>query len=120
MKTWPVRMLVVLLLIVNALGCSGSKDGKDKGNSDNKAPQLSDRTSEKEEAAIAKTADDNNGPAAQKAVERKIIYTATLKLLVDDFSKAEEDFLRLIKEADGRVEMSDIAARSGSPRSGHW
>src|SRR5436190_505141 len=119
MKTWSCRLLIALLLIGNAAGCSGAKDGKDKGDARGQT-RAKLGTQDREEAASGalKSADDNNlKQQPVKVVERKIIYTATLNLLVDDFTKAEEEFLRLVKVADGRVETSDIAARTGTARS---
>src|SRR5581483_7558306 len=56
----------------------------------------------------------------EKAVERKIIYTATLRLQVVDFTRAEEELLQLIDEHKGLLEMSKVEARPGVSRSGQW
>jgi hypothetical protein len=130
MKTWPYRLFLAVLLTGIAAGCSGGKDrakDKDKDKGDKDAFRSPTAQMANKEEAESRTADDNAKPKPNqvdgKAIERKIIYSATLKLLVDDYAKAEEAFLRLIEEwkgEKGNIESADISARSGSPRSGHW
>lgn len=133
MKTWLCRLAITLLLIGNAGGCSGKKSSSQKGGGDKKDDK-------KDERSAHLTALDSSGPEEEpgqppmaakevggkikqqgdKAVERKIVYTAVLRLQVEDFTAAEKELLRLVAEFQGRVEMSDIAARTGTSRNGHW
>jgi hypothetical protein len=119
MKTWPCRIAIILLLIGNATGCSGDKRKADKST----GFVLDDIASS--EQAIDGKAKEAGGKAAPnapqaKAVERKIIYTATLRLQVEDFGKAEDELLLLVEEHKGLLEMSNIEARPGASRSGQW
>jgi hypothetical protein len=54
-------------------------------------------------------------------VQRKIIYTATLRLVVEDFSQAKSQLEQLVKDEKGAfVAKADVSGSPGSPRSGHW
>src|SRR5436309_2574720 len=108
MKTWPCKIAIALLLIGNAAGCSGHKN----------APR-SDKEQRSQEGAAFGDADEAGGKAPPnapqgKAVDRKIIYTATLRLQVEDFGKAEAELLQLVEEHKCLLEMSNIEARHGS------
>jgi hypothetical protein len=59
-------------------------------------------------------------PAAQEAVPRKIIYTAQVDLVVDDFEKAEQKLKELIQEQKSYVARSELRGSPGLPRSGSW
>lgn len=77
-------------------------------------------------AAVAK--DAAGQPGAEKgaavkdadAMPRKIIYTATIRLVVEEFAKAEQDLLQLVKSEKGYVINSEISGSPGTPRSGQW
>jgi hypothetical protein len=56
----------------------------------------------------------------QAETPRKIIYTATIELLVDDFDKAEAELTLLVRDMKGYVAASDIQGERGMPRSGQW
>ena len=53
-------------------------------------------------------------------VTRKIIYTATLRLVVDDFSIAAEQLPQIAERFDGFVSGTNQHALQGTSRSGHW
>jgi hypothetical protein len=53
-------------------------------------------------------------------VERKIKYTADLRMIAEDFAKAEVGLKAAVKEANGFVANSEISGSPGSPRSGTW
>jgi hypothetical protein len=60
-------------------------------------------------------------PAEKKEeTPRKIIYTGTIDLIVDDFDKVEEELTRLVSENKGYISSSDIQGERGVPRSGRW
>jgi hypothetical protein len=110
-----------LLLIGSAGGCSGDKVKHKEGK---QAPEskAADKHEEVEKAPDMQGEKEPAGkPAqAQKAVERKIIYTATLRLEVENFGTAEEKLLELVEQNHGLLEKSDAKAQRGSSRSGHW
>ncbi len=58
-------------------------------------------------------------PAAEKAA-RMIIYTATLRITVEDFGKAEQQLTELLASHKAYVVQSELSGAPGSPRSGHW
>jgi hypothetical protein len=58
--------------------------------------------------------------ADRKPEERKIIFTAEVDLVADDFEKARTDLLNLVKEREGYVAKSELHGTPGSPRWGKW
>ncbi|MFO0959003.1 MAG: DUF4349 domain-containing protein [Isosphaeraceae bacterium] len=54
------------------------------------------------------------------AVPRKIIYTADLDLVVEDFDAIEDAVPRLVAESGGYVSHQDINGTAGSLRRGSW
>jgi Domain of unknown function (DUF4349) len=52
--------------------------------------------------------------------ERKIKYTADLRMICDDFAKSEEYLLAAITKHKGLIAHSEMTATPGSPRSGQW
>jgi hypothetical protein len=67
-------------------------------------------------AGQGKPADD----APAKTLPRKIIYTAQMELVVEDFASAEQEIGQLIKAQDAYIAKSDIRGSPGSPRQGTW
>ena len=57
-------------------------------------------------------------PAAPKV--RRIIYTATLGLVVEDFGKTAEQLPQLATEFEGFVSRANLHSLQGSSRSGSW
>ena len=55
-----------------------------------------------------------------KALERKIIYTAEVDLVVEDFSPIPSEVDALVKRFDGYVASSQVFGAPGSRRSGRW
>src|SRR5690348_11624838 len=117
MTTWTGRMVIVLLLLGSTAGCGIKKEAspteEKAANELAAAPDKAHFVDQDKEAA--------GKPAqAQKAVERKIIYIAALRLEVVDFGTAEEKLLDLVEKFHGLLEKSDTTAKPGKPRSGHW
>jgi vacuolar-type H+-ATPase subunit I/STV1 len=54
------------------------------------------------------------------AVRRKIVYTATVDLVVEDFTGVPARVEAMVKQFDGYVADTTISGSPGSPRSGHW
>jgi hypothetical protein len=65
-------------------------------------------------------ANQGDAPADQPAAERKIIYTATITLVVEDFSKTESAVLELVQRFGGYVAASHVDRTQGDRRSGNW
>jgi hypothetical protein len=53
-------------------------------------------------------------------VERKIVYTATVKLVVADFGKAEQDLEQLAKANKGYMSQAEVSGAAGGSRQGLW
>jgi Domain of unknown function (DUF4349) len=59
--------------------------------------------------------------AADAPIERKIIRTADVNLIVPDFEKAQQQFRALIDQfKDCYIAQAEITGSAGSPRRGHW
>jgi hypothetical protein len=59
--------------------------------------------------------------APDGAIERKIIRTADVSLIVQDFEKAQQDVRALISQfQDCYIAQAEITGSAGSPRRGHW
>ncbi len=92
-------------------------------------PEGDPAAAKSERADANKKADGKPGKDADKAKEeaaeggeapRKIIYTADLNLVVEDFDKAVEELEASIQEKKGYVAKSDVRGERGRPRSGTW
>lgn len=61
------------------------------------------------------------GAAPPPSVPRKIIRTATVELVVDDFGSAEQAFKQLLAlHKDAYIAQADVSGSAGSPRHGLW
>lgn len=58
--------------------------------------------------------------AVPKGVPRKIVYTAEVGLVVDDFGRAAEAIARLVEQFGGYVAQSDVWGTPGARRQGRW
>jgi hypothetical protein len=56
----------------------------------------------------------------EDVVARKIIYTANVQLIVENFDDGEKKLRDLIQKHQGRIANSDTQGTSGAQRSGHW
>lgn len=69
---------------------------------------------------FAELADTASGQARRAADNRKIIYTATVALVVDDFSHVEQTLSSRVNECGGFIASASIALNQGRQRSGTW
>ncbi len=51
---------------------------------------------------------------------RKVIYTANLDIVVEDFDKASDELTKALREQNATIASSDVRGESGMPRSGKW
>jgi hypothetical protein len=70
--------------------------------------------------AAKKQVPDARQPEKEPAPARKIIYTATLGVIVDDFDKAEQQLSELMKKYDVLLAFSEITGDIGTRRTGRW
>jgi hypothetical protein len=135
-----VCMFAIGLLVLVVPGCGGNAPRAAKTPAPAKSEQLAgmhdapvpDEGELGEVAAVVahKGAAKGGGEAGQKQddgaqhpvqpIPRKIIYTAEVKLVVDDLPRAEEQLRHLIKQSGGFVAQSELSGSAGSRRSGHW
>src|SRR5262249_43802906 len=60
-------------------------------------------------------------PMPAEPLPRKIVRNATIKVIVDDFAKAEEELRKLLAaEAGAYVARAEITGSPGAPRHGEW
>lgn len=108
-----MRSALLALPWLLAFGCGGGAQ---------QAPNTkSEMAGEPMDADKAAQAPKKGDAAADKEeTPRKIIYTANLELLVDDFDKAGDALTKLIQEQKAYVSASDVRGERGMPRSGKW
>ena len=54
------------------------------------------------------------------AVRRKIVYRATVDLVVEDFEPVPARIEALVKQFDAYLARSNVSGEPGIPRTGHW
>ncbi len=57
---------------------------------------------------------------AATTIPRKIIYNATVELVSDNFSTAQQSLLLLVKTHRGYIGETNVTGTSGAPRQGTW
>jgi hypothetical protein len=102
---------VILVAFVNGSGCSGKV--RESASVYREAAQDEDPKAAPAQGGVAL-----NG--RQQEVQRKIIQTATLDVLVSDFDKARADLAKLIEDYKGYISKSEFNGNVGSKRSGTW
>jgi hypothetical protein len=110
------RLLGLLVLAAAASGCSSAPEGKVtraslEAEGGKPPPQVKAR---------GQAGGAEQGQGADQAPERKVIFTARVELIVDDFDGAEAELLKLVKDRRGYVASSDLQGTPGSPRTGTW
>jgi hypothetical protein len=103
---------VLFCSLVLALGCGSSAEfGSGQAGSE----------------AASKVAADQGGEAGDRAAgndlaiaERKIIYEAEVKLVVEDFSQTETAIPQLVQQHGGYLANSTVDRTRGDRRSGRW
>lgn len=127
------RLLVLLTLAFLLTGC-GSSDSdsaakSDAGNlmsSEATAPvPASSPTSASADYARSESKASGGAmevapPAKSNGIERKIIYTADVSLVVDKLNPAQQKLLALVRRFKGYVAESNIGGQSGEPRTATW
>jgi hypothetical protein len=104
------RFFLLLTSATAATICLGCGQGFGPAPAGNDGAKMVRQGEAAEQAAAA--------PAAEPS--RKIIYNAHVDLVVEEFDKAQEELIRLVKETKGYVAKSDTHGAPGSPRSGEW
>lgn len=104
---------LVLAQLITLGGCGGSSAPFPAGQEAGEVAKLEQATGRSGELNTARQ-------PAPEAVARKIIYRAEARLVVEDFEKAEQELLHLLKTHQGYVARAEITGKSGTPRQGQW
>lgn len=138
----PSHVMIVLLFSATYAFSGCAKSAREEKNADEFAVPTGSMTSSKTEAAPGErdghvsqvgtafhdvSADlpsakaGKKPPAKAKApIERKIIYTATIQVIVDDLDAARKKLDALRKTHKAYVANANISGQTGSQRSGSW
>lgn len=128
-------MRSLLPILGAALWCAGALYGcaSPGGPSDSRAPASPSLASSGETDQAMSSAD--TGPASKDAaestrlasqggtvrgIERRIIYNATVALIVENLSAVELELTRLVRSHGAFVSQNDVSGAPGQPRSGNW
>ena len=83
------------------------------------AVPASDKTSERA-ALPASQLGGKAGKAENGRISRKIVYNASVNLVVEDIDKLQENAQRLVNQHGGELAGSNVSGASGGRRSGQW
>ncbi|HUT89665.1 MAG TPA: DUF4349 domain-containing protein [Thermoguttaceae bacterium] len=113
-----MRLLVVLVMVF-ALGCSAERLGM-KGVPES-APAMAEADLGGSQGRDAGgEAESGQALPTQGALNRKIIYTATVDLVVEDFAPIPNQVEEVAKQFGGFVANSNVSGSPGYPRRGEW
>lgn len=138
-RRWPYLVISGCLIALSVAGCGGGANDSSAGSSASRAPSSA---SDESGAAVSSASSSSAGPAQSNAkgvstqqalaganggkvkqvatLARKIIYTASLSLVVEELSKAQKNLARLVRERGGYIAETNVGGSSGSPRQGTW
>ncbi|MBI2826259.1 MAG: DUF4349 domain-containing protein [Planctomycetia bacterium] len=115
-----VLLSVIVLAICSGCGQSGANHGDMPGSE--AIVRSADGGSDKETARAEGTVDLGGQAAATNAagLNRKIIYSAKVDLMVEDFTGVPDEVVALVKRFDAYVADSNLSGSSGTSRHGRW
>ncbi|MEX0702189.1 MAG: DUF4349 domain-containing protein [Planctomycetales bacterium] len=115
-------LLLVLAAVVNGSGC-GVQSARESA----RRPSSADETARVDDVGGREGKDDALPAEGQAGavgepgrLERKIIYNATLNLVVEDFSPLPEEVQQLVARHGGYVAGSELSGAHGARRRGQW
>lgn len=118
-STLPAALLLVSLLAV--AGCAVKKEAARQAD---EVPSAAELAEQKQEAGAPRfAAGAAGGDAAVSTADglnRKIIYTAEIELVVEDFAGVPERLIELVKKSDAYIADSSLAGSAGENRRGTW
>jgi hypothetical protein len=115
--SWPT-----LVLIVTFLGCSteAAKEASAPADMPSAAALAEQKHHAGEGTDAAGAVAGQSVVSTPGGLNRKIIYTAEIELVVEDFSGVPERLAALVKKFDAYVADSSLAGASGASRRGTW
>src|ERR1700687_2475225 len=113
-RATPMRYLYfsIALGVAACLGCGGASRPEDR--------MLVGLSKEAPNAAQGPGKEEAGDEKPATEAPRKIIYTAQIELIADDFDKIEQELDQLVKDHEAYVAKSDTHGSPGVPRSGTW
>ena len=103
------------LFVLLAVGCGAYQGSDEAGYETQGVVQSLDETS-----SMAMSKDSDAALPDSVAIERKIIYTSDVDLVVEEFDEVPEKVEKLVDQFDGYLAGSNIAGSPGRPRNGQW
>ena len=128
---WALSVSALSLFGILALGGCGATENEVASAPMSVASGGAAPASNEAAKAVSDSAADTSNPASPTAataqlvkaaatVPRKIIYNATVDLVSDNFSTAQQSLLQLVKTHRGYLSETNITGTAGAPRSGSW
>jgi hypothetical protein len=113
-------LLVLALLLVVGCGVESTKESAQVGRA---VPPATAKPMDMDFRYAASEGESEAQPASEApptADNRKIIYTASLAVVVENFSGVEQSIAELVKKYGGFVASANVSLNQGSERSGTW
>jgi hypothetical protein len=107
-------LFMLLTLTFAGPGCA-KKESKEAAPSTQPDAPLQDSAIRKREKQAG-----GEGKPAEKPLDRKIIYTAHVRLITEEFTRAKQQLLQLVEDHKGHVIHSEDRGTPGTPRYGEW
>jgi Domain of unknown function (DUF4349) len=120
-----MRRSLLLLVLVMSVGCGAAAPPAIKQSRDASGDAPADRNAvaggpPQANLAGKKEIAQAPPPANVDAVQRKIVYTADVRLIVTDMDKSQRDLRQLIKDNEVLIASSESTEPSGSQRTATW
>lgn len=112
-----IRAMIPLFALL-LMGCGASENSKFENVRDALDGEYIP-TSEESSPSGGETASGEDQPNA-RAIDRRIIYTAEVSIVVKDFENLEAELPKLVKESGGFIANANIDRTSGQNRYGSW
>jgi hypothetical protein len=99
------------LLVVVALGCGAATENA----------RMTAKSATRPDSAAGEARQPSSAAMPANSTDRrKIIYRATVELVVDNFDPVQKNVDVLVEQFHGYLAKSNISGRPGVPRSGRW
>jgi len=117
-----LRILPVCAIFLAVSGCSQSANYKTASEVTSAPMTMADSSgSESTRGLVAgKQSQSTNSAVGQAATGREIIYTATVRLAVDDFDSFPERLAGIALSAGGFIAETNVDRMQGTRRTGRW
>ena len=113
-------MRYCVLIVLVALGCGARSQKATPLASDAAATAMMEQIGLADSSASTGEADSGEPLPNRSTLERKIIYTADIDLVVEQFDSVPKQVEALAGRFDGYVASSDVSGSPGYPRTGRW